>query len=248
MKSRHPERIIPKETASGPLAAHLVRYQFALDHCEGKRVLDAACGVGYGSHFLTRVATEIVGIDVSEDAIAYATSHYAGDSIRFELMNVERMEFGPGEFDVVCSFETVEHVSDADAFIGEIARVLRPGGTLLMSTPHVKETNRRPDNPFHTIEYSRADFAELLGRHFGSVEMLGQARRQSTLHRWLQRADVLRLRTRVPGRLRSQVSLATGTRAWEESGIGDFTIGPDLRFASELVAVCRDPRVGRPRA
>jgi SAM-dependent methyltransferase len=244
MKSRHPERIIPKETAPGPLAAHLVRYQFALPRCEGKRVLDAACGVGYGSHMLGRVAAEVVGIDVSEEAIAYATSHYAGAGTSFRLMNVERLEFGPEEFDVVCSFETIEHVSDPEAFVGGVARVLRHDGVLLMSTPHVPRTNRAPDNPFHTIEYSREDFSELLGRHFGKVQILGQRRRQSTLHRSLQKLDVFRLRTRIPRGMRSQVSIATGTRSWEESGLDDFLIDGELRFASELVAVCTEPKAG----
>lgn len=242
-KSVYPERIIPHETPAGPLAAHLVRYDFALEHCSGKKVLDAACGVGYGSHYLARVAAEVVAVDISDEAIRYAEEHYAGQNVTFQVMDVQRLDFPDRSFDVVCSFETIEHLDDPSGFLAGVARVLRPEGCLIVSTPHVRKTDRNPKNPFHRIELSYADFSHLLGQYFQNVRILGQRRNQSSLHYYLQRIDFLRLRTRVPIAARRGLARVVQTPPWEETGLEGFTIAPTgLRRASELVAVCSGPR------
>jgi ubiquinone/menaquinone biosynthesis C-methylase UbiE len=240
--STYPERIVPAETPSGPLASHMVRYRFAEEYCRGKRVLDAACGVGYGAYSLARIAAHVEAIDISEEAVEYARGHYAADNIRFQVMSVEEMGFESDRFETVCSFETIEHVGNPEAFVTEVARVLRPEGTWLVSTPHVPETNRSPDNPFHQIEYSHDEFRQVLGEHFEQVEIFGQRRRQSSLHRLLQQLDVWKIRTRIPRGLRNRVTLATGTTPWEDLGLDEFAIDGSLSHASELVAVCRSPR------
>jgi SAM-dependent methyltransferase len=235
----YPERIIPAETPAGPVAAHVVRYRFAEDYCRGKDVLDAACGVGYGSHLLAAAARRVVGVDLADEAIEYARQHFKAENEEHHVMDVERMTFADDSFDVVCSFETIEHLPNPDRFVAEVARVLRPDGIFLVSTPKVAETDRNPANPFHTIEFSQADFESHLRKHFATVEILGQRRVQSRLHRALQRLDFLRLRTRVPDRLRKSVVQATGTIPWEDSGVADFVIDSQLAGATELVAVCR---------
>src|SRR5687767_14783250 len=88
---------------------HLDRYQFAKPHCAKKVVLDAACGTGYGSEILADSATRLVGIDCDKGAIEYASRHYRRENAEFHVAYVEATEFGPGAFDVVVSFETVEH-------------------------------------------------------------------------------------------------------------------------------------------
>ena len=81
----HPERIVPDETEPGIVALHLKRYEFALPYCRGASVLDAGCGVGYGTAHLARVAERVVGVDVSDDAVSYARAHYAGPNVEFRV-------------------------------------------------------------------------------------------------------------------------------------------------------------------
>src|ERR671939_1854861 len=168
---RHPERIVPDATSPGIVALHLKRYEFAAQWCRDTEVLDAGCGVGYGSAFLGEVARRVVGVDRDEPAIAYARARYGGPNVEFRVGDVLALGFPDTSFDAVCSFETIEHVDDADAFVAEIARVLRPGGVLVVSTPRAPETTAAPENPFHRVELSRGDFEALLRRHFREVEL-----------------------------------------------------------------------------
>jgi SAM-dependent methyltransferase len=232
------ERIVPDETEPGIVALHSKRYEFALPFCAGKDVLDAACGVGYGTALLAERAREVVGLDVDGDAIAYARRRYAAANVEFREGDVVELDLPDDSFDVVCSFETIEHVSDADAFLQQVRRVLRPGGVFLVSTPRADETVERPENPFHTVELSRADFEALLGRHFGEVELYGQRRLQTRRHRLLQRVDVLGLRRRLI--FLRPASRLLGTAPMAEVSSDAIVIEPDgLDRATELVAVCR---------
>ena len=237
----HPERIVPDEESAGIVALHLKRYLFAEPYCAGKVVLDAACGVGYGSAELGRVATRVVGIDVDDGTIEYARSRYGSDIVEFEAMDVSSLAFADDSFDAVVSFETIEHVDDRVAFLREVRRVLRPTGTFVVSTPNVGETTDAPDNPFHRVEYSRADFTGLLSEHFGSVDLFGQRRLQTRRHRTLQRLDVVGLRRHLAF-LRRAAPLV-GTAPTEEVSLEGIVIERDgIERATELVAVCTHPR------
>lgn len=234
----YPERIIPDETEPGIVAAHLKRYDFALPLCVGKDVLDAACGVGYGSSFLAETAARVVGVDVSKESVDYARRRYGGPRIEFHVMDVEDLTFPDASFDAVCSFETIEHVRDPARVVSEAARVLRPGGVLVISTPHVAVTTTSPENPHHRIEFSRPDFDALLRTCFPEVEMYGQRRLQTPAHRLAQRLDVLGLRRRLAFLRRG--SRLLGTPPTEEMTLDDLVIAPDgIEQARELVAVCR---------
>jgi SAM-dependent methyltransferase len=237
----HHERIVPDEVESGVVALHLKRYDFALPYCRAKVVLDAGCGVGYGSALLAEAATRVVGVDVSDAAIDYARERYAAANLEFETMDVMALALEDGSFDVVCAFETIEHVEDRDAFLREIARVLRLEGVLLVSTPRADETTEQPDNPFHHVELSRADFERLLGRHFQSIELYGQRRLQTRRHRALLRLDVLGLRRRLPALARA--APLVGSPATSAVTLDDIVIEREgIERASELVAVCTRPR------
>jgi SAM-dependent methyltransferase len=234
----HPERIVPDETEPGIVALHLKRYEFALPFCEGKEVLDGACGVGYGSAFLARRAARVLGVDRSEQAIAYARERYPAPNLEFAVGDLLALPFSDGSFDVVCAFETIEHLDSRDAYLDEVRRVLRPGGCYLVSTPQVARTTETPANPFHRVEFARSDFETLLCRHFGSVALYGQRRLQTRRHRALQRLDVLGLRRRLPALRRTSVLVGTAPTA--ELTLDDVVISPEgLERASELVAVCR---------
>lgn len=235
----HPERIVPDETESGIVALHLKRYEFARPHCVGKDVLDAGCGVGYGSAFLGESARSVVGIDVSAEAIDYARERYGADNVEFAVGDLQRLERGDAEFDAVVAFEVIEHLPQPERFVAEAHRVLKPDGVLVVSTPRAEAGHERPDNPFHEREFSRGELEQLLRGSFGSVEVYGQRRLQSARHRALQRLDVLGLRRRLPF-LRRASGLLTGTPAMDAVSSEGVAISRDgVDEATELIAVCR---------
>ena len=238
----HPERIVPDETEPGIVALHLARYRFALPHCLGRDVLDAACGVGYGSSFLAEGARRVVGVDIDADSIAYAQERYAAPNVEYLVGDLLQLPFADESFDTVCCFESIEHVEDQKLLVAELARVLRADGVLVASTPRVDETDRRPANQFHAVELSRADFEALLLTRFAEVELAGQRRLETARHRFARRADVFGLRRRVPA-LRRAARVATGTPATDHATASDVVIAPDrIEEATELVAVAHGPR------
>lgn len=236
----HPERIVPDETDSGIVALHAKRYEFALPQVEG-RVLDAATGVGYGAALLAERAQHVIGVDIDRDAVAYARERYRRSNLEFCEMDVTALAFDDRSFDVVVSFETIEHLDDPEAAVREAARVLRDDGTYFVSTPRAEATTHDPENPFHRVELSVADFELLLRRHFGEVSLFGQRRLQTTRHRLMQRVDVLGLRRRFP--LLRRAAPLLGTRPMAALTAADVVISPtQIGEASELVAACRSPR------
>jgi SAM-dependent methyltransferase len=236
----HPERIVPDETEPGVVASHLKRYAFALRRCEGRDVLDLGCGVGYGSAFLAGAARRVVGGDIDAETVAYAQRRYAKPNVEFCVLDATSLPFEDDAFDVVCSFETIEHVDDPAALVCEAARVLRPDGAFLVSTPQVDRTTHAPANPHHRLEYSREDFEGVLRQSFDVVETYGERRIQTRAHRLLQRLDVLGLRRR--SRLLRRASVLTGTPAIENLTLDDLVISREgVDRAKVLYAVCTRP-------
>jgi O-antigen biosynthesis protein len=238
--NNYPERIIPEETIGGPLNSHLKRYDFARQFCQNKVVLDAACGVGYGAHYLSDIAREVRAVDISREAVTYAKKHYAVENLQFEVRDIHNLNFADKYFDVVCAFEVIEHLDKPDKFLSEVKRVLNEGGIFIISTPNAKRTNYTPRNQYHKREFCKADFEGLLKRYFTNVEIFGQIRRQSTLHYCLQKIDIFRFRAMLPGFLRRKICHSVATSPWDEAGLDDFGISKEgLNRAMELIGVCR---------
>ena len=237
----YPERIIPDETPQGIVALHLKRYDFSATYVEGKRVLDVACGVGYGSAHIAKFAAEVVGVDLDEEAITYARQRYGGPpNFSFMRGDATKFDFAGASFDVVCSFETIEHIPGVEAYLREVRRVLAPGGTYLVSTPAARQTTDHPKNPHHVQEWSPADFEKLLRRHFSTVELFSQVRRQTRLANVIKKLDVFKLRARlVPPGVTRRIAQGAGVRVMGDLHMDDVLIRPGvLRGASEIVAVC----------
>lgn len=155
---------------------HYHRYLFAADFCRNRHVLDIACGEGYGCSLLSQVAEHVIGIDVHPETVAYAESTYGSPNIRFIVSDATQIPLDDDSVDVVASFETIEHFQDHEKFISEIARVLRPGGLLIISSPNrtVYSEQNQHENPFHVRELDREEFRSALSAHFPNVLLLGQ--------------------------------------------------------------------------
>ena len=155
---------------------HVHRYVFARELVKGLRVLDAACGEGYGSALLAGSAAEVTGVDLSSEAVNHAAERYQAPGLEFIESDCLSLPFDDGRFDCVVSFETLEHLEDHDGLLREFRRVLSPTGFLLISTPDkaVYTDKMGNENEFHVAELYRNEFEALLGRHFPANRMWGQ--------------------------------------------------------------------------
>ena len=156
---------------------HRARYRFAARYAAGARVLDGACGNGYGAQMLERAgAARVAAIDLSDEAVASAKElRPRGSRVGYLRGDLSRLPFPSSSFDLIASFESIEHVSEPDATVREFARVLQPEGSLLISSPNgAFYPKGHSGNPFHHIEYTRDQLRGLLAPHFGAVTIYGQ--------------------------------------------------------------------------
>lgn len=155
---------------------HIHRYAFAQEFVQGLRVLDAACGEGYGSALLAHTADSVVGLDISEEAIGHARQRYASENLKFRQGDCTDLPFDDDEFDCVISFETLEHLENQQGLLQSFRRVLKPGGFLLVSTPDkaVYTDQQGNRNEYHVSELYRGEFEELLADYFPAVRLWGQ--------------------------------------------------------------------------
>ena len=170
------ERFIPAESESEITLEHIHRYLMAADLCAGAVVLDAACGAGYGTAILGERAAQAFGVDVDEDAVAYAEQRYGREGVSFKAASVTGLPFTDATFDVVVSFETLEHLVEQDEMLAEFRRVLKPGGTLVISTPDkpIYNASLAEPNAFHVSELTREEFVDFITPRFKTVEFYGQ--------------------------------------------------------------------------
>lgn len=156
---------------------HWHRYAFALDLVRGKRVLDAACGEGYGSNLLADAAASVVGVDLSAQAIDHARSRYGSrTNLEFVQADATALPFEDARFDVVVSFETLEHLHAQERLIEGFARVLADDGLLVISSPdkRIYSDVMGFDNEFHVRELYRDELLDLLRPHFPQLRLYGQ--------------------------------------------------------------------------
>lgn len=151
---------------------HLDRYEFLLDKVEGKEILDIACGSGYGTFLLSEKgkAKRVIGVDLDENAIKYGDYKYPSENINRIIADATEFNYSI-KFDVVVSFETIEHIPDFRKLINNLYDNLKEGGLLYISTPITLKTNRTPNNPYHVIEWSFTDFQNLFADLFEIKEI-----------------------------------------------------------------------------
>lgn len=181
------ERFVPGATDSVSRyveAHHRARYRWAIGELRGTRgrVIDIASGAGYGTHMLAQeLDGEVIGIDVSAQAVADASKNYRASNLSYREGSAEALaDIETGSVAALVSFETIEHLHQPRDFLAEAARVLRPNGSLLISTPNrllastMYPIRGRPNNPFHIFEYTARGFRTDLAERFKIDASCGQ--------------------------------------------------------------------------
>lgn len=172
-RGHSPERFVP-ELMEGEFieAQHVGRYLWASSAARDRRVLDAGCGVAYGSTILADAgARSVVGVDLAEDVLETVRARVP-PNVRLERADLRDLPFEDGSFDLVVCFEVIEHITDQQEVVREFARVLSPEGLLLTSTPN--RAVSAGDNPHHLRELLPEELEGLLGEHFANVELFRQ--------------------------------------------------------------------------
>lgn len=155
---------------------HYHRYVMASSMVQGKKVLDLACGEGYGSAILAESAASVLGVDISSEAIGHARARYSRDNLSFQEASATAIPLADDTIDVVVSFETLEHLTEQEAMLTEFRRVLKADGVLIISSPDRKaySDDRDYENEYHVAELYRDEFDRLLARFFPASRVLGQ--------------------------------------------------------------------------
>lgn len=223
------ERVVPWHPEE-MIRQHEVRYRFAArEISDGSRVLECACGSGYGLSFLAERARSVTAVDLSESTIAFAREHFGRPNVEFLVGSAECLPLPSASFDAYVCFETIEHVDHPERLLAEAARVLEPRGLFIVSTPNRVWSGlgpgERPKNPFHKVEWSLTEFDRILRRHFSSIRYLGQR---------------VRSRNKLqPQYVASKLKRALGLVDLVAIG-GPGALEPDASWQPEnFVAVCR---------
>ena len=169
------ERINPKTADSISLTDHYSRYLFASHFVKGKKVLDAACGAGYGSCLLKEMgASFVTGIDISEEAIEFARENYLEDGVDFICGDIKKIKelVKAQHYDVIVSFETIEHVNEPEEFIAAAADILKKNGLFISSVPD--DIGNKINNPFHVQKFTRDEYHQILTSYFSHMEPFTQ--------------------------------------------------------------------------
>jgi GT2 family glycosyltransferase/SAM-dependent methyltransferase len=156
---------------------HYHRYLFAAALAPGRRVLDLACGEGYGAAVLATQADEVVAVDIDEATIEHARTNHRLANLTFRQGDIRELsELADSSFDVVTCFEALEHVADHDRLLAEVLRVLTPEGVLLVSTPdrHVYPVTKARGERVHVHEVTQDELVALLSAEFPQLRIWGQ--------------------------------------------------------------------------
>lgn len=229
------ERLVPDEVAGDPtsqrmLELHLARYQTAAGYVSGKRVLDIACGTGYGSQMLRLAgALFVVGVDLSAETVRYARQKYQTPGVEFICADAENFEWSE-PFDVVVSFETIEHLHHPKMFLERIYRLLVPGGNFLLSVP-LGET--RHFDSYHLHAFTQEQVFALLEQTGFSID---HYRCDDCF--WT-RFEMLRFGLLYPDFRPSVGELLFTRRGWQI--IHDFVLQGGLNFPQLLVSAQGNP-------
>jgi 2-polyprenyl-3-methyl-5-hydroxy-6-metoxy-1,4-benzoquinol methylase len=216
---------------------HLAVYEWIAARIAGLRVVDMACGEGYGSDLLAGAgAASVVGVDANPEAHEHARLRYRRPNLRYERDLIETFA---EPCDAVVFLQTIEHVADPGGVLEHFKSMTGPDGVAYVSTPNLltlaPEGAEKSDNPWHLKEYRAAEFRELCEAHFGRVELLGLFHaRKLRVHGWALKLGWDAVHPRL-GLTRPFYDRFTPAIA-----ASDFRLAAgDLDQALDFVAVCR---------
>jgi len=239
------------ELFSVDLARHQAAYEQARARAAGARVLELGSGSGYGACSLAQ-DLDVTAIDrVAPDP---GNRHAR---CRFVRGDLDRLPLAGRRFDLVVSFQVIEHLVDPTGYVDALADLLAVDGTALVTTPNRLMSDGV--NPYHVHEYVADELAACLGRRFGAVEVLGIGTTAEVHHYMAERSrrirrivalDPLRLRERLPrawiewlfATFAVLVRRQSRDAAVPEVSFRDFPVGPADEGCLDLLAVCRQPR------
>lgn len=234
---------------------HAARYVYALPFVENKAVLDIACGTGYGIGLLRSKAKFVIGVDIDPVAAREAKLE-CGENAAVLLGNGIGLPFEDASFDVVTSFETLEHLYERNKFLAELRRVLRPDGVMILSTPNANYTqpvSGKPANQFHIHEYTPDELRTDLEKQFYVNKFLGQTlnekiqippffegqRRLSKDPATQMKLLMWKVFNKIPLQARERLSELIWGKPFYPTEM-DYNFGEDtVPYAPVLVAVCR---------
>ena len=220
MSFLYPEKIVGHEgnlLNQLLLQDHIKRYKFASKLVKHAKVLDIACGNGYGTNILSKSAKSVVGVDISKEAIDFATKKYENKNVEFYQSDAKSLNFSASSFEYVVSFETIEHLSKEGAkeFLEEIKRVLKPSGKLIISTPDNRNASlgKKPANPYHLQEYSLVEFKNLVSDYFEIINIYGQSFTNKSQIEFVKifAISILKKPVQIAWRIYQKLHIYTGT-------------------------------------
>lgn len=218
---------------------HLIVYEWIAKRVAGMRVIDMACGEGYGSHTLASTAASVVGVDANPEAHEHARLRYEAGNLSFQRDLIETFA---ASADAVVFLQTIEHLQDAGAALTHFKSIVGLGGVVYLSTPNVRtlapKGAQRSDNPWHVHEYTAGEFEQLCVRHFAGVEMYG------LFHARKLRVHELALKLGWDA-VHPRIGVTKRFYDWFTPAISasDFALWPkasaEIERALDFVAVCR---------
>ena len=222
------ERLVPGADGLEDLyTEHASRYLLAAACASGRRVLDAGCGCGYGTHLLAlEGAEEVLGIDICPEAVEFASGRYRREGLDYRVADARDPSL-EGPYGLITCFELIEHVAEDSEVIRALAGLLAADGVCLISTPNAETYvagGEEGSNPYHCREYTRGEFENLLRTGFGGVTMLEQ--------RWIDGMLI------GPPDARGEPGISAGAAALEPDDMGAGLDAAAWGPAAYFIAAC----------
>jgi 2-polyprenyl-3-methyl-5-hydroxy-6-metoxy-1,4-benzoquinol methylase len=232
---------------------HQSVYRYASRFIKDKIVMDMGCGSGYGTNYLAHYARQIKGLDIDSKAIKQAKENFKRKNLSYEVLNLKSTKI-KNKFDVVISFQVIEHITDVDSYLQFITNVLTKGGIAILSTPNIL-TQGYNENPFHIKEYNYEELKDILEKYFDEVDIKGlfgnyefqKYEKQRKLNiKNVMKVDIFNLRKRLPKNIRIVLSSifaflvrkSIDDNVTKSIDINNFKINRYTKECVDLVAKC----------